>query len=35
MGYDEKAAKKMALTISQEATENPLLVITNPEKNKI
>ena len=34
MGYDEKAAKKMALTISQEVTENPLLVITNPERNK-
>ena len=34
MGYNEKAAKKMALTISQELTENPLLVITNPEKNK-
>lgn len=34
MGYNEEAAKKMALTISQEFTENPLLVITNPEKNK-
>ena len=34
MGHNEKAAKKMALTISQEFTENPLLVITNPEKNK-
>jgi hypothetical protein len=34
MGHDEEAAKKMALTISQEFTENPLLVITNPEKNK-
>jgi len=35
MGHNEKAAKKMALTISQEFTENPLLVITNPEKNKL
>lgn len=34
MGYNEEAAQKMALTISQEFTENPLLVITNPEKNK-
>ena len=34
MGHNEEAAKKMALTISQEFTENPLLVITNPEKNK-
>lgn len=34
MGYDAEAAKKMKLTISQEKTENPLLVITNPEKNK-
>ena len=33
MGYNAKAAKKLALTISQELTENPLLVITNPEKN--
>jgi hypothetical protein len=33
-GYKEEVAKKMALTISQEFTENPLLVITNPEKNK-
>jgi hypothetical protein len=34
MGYNVEAVKKMALTISQEITENPLLVITNPEKNK-
>ncbi len=34
MGYNEEVAKKMTLTISQEFTENPLLVITNPEKNK-
>jgi len=34
MGYNAEAVKKMALTISQETTENPLLVITNPEKNK-
>ncbi len=33
MGYNAEAARKMALTISQELTENPLLVITNPEKN--
>ena len=32
MGYDAKAAKKLELTISQKTTENPLLVITNPEK---
>lgn len=34
MGYNQEAAKKVPLTISQENTENPLLVITNPEKNK-
>lgn len=34
MGYNAEAAKQMELTISQEKTENPLLVITNPEKNK-
>lgn len=33
MGYNARVANKMALTISQEHTENPLLVITNPEKN--
>lgn len=33
MGFNAEAARKMALTISQELTENPLLVITNPEKN--
>lgn len=32
MGYNAEAAKKMELTISQKATENPLLVITNPVK---
>lgn len=32
MGYDAKAAKKIELTISQKTTENPLQVITNPEK---
>ncbi|MFO7670038.1 MAG: helix-turn-helix transcriptional regulator [Bacteroidales bacterium] len=33
MGYDAEAAKKTAFTISQEKTENPLIVITNPEKS--
>lgn len=32
MGYNAEAAKKIELTISQKTTENPLLVITNPEK---
>ena len=34
MGHNAEAAKKVPLTISQEKTENPLVVITNPEKNK-
>ena len=33
-GYNREAAKARPLTISQEKTSNPLLVITNPEKNK-
>jgi len=33
MGHNRKAAGSMPLTISQERTSNPLLVITNPEKN--
>jgi hypothetical protein len=33
MGYNAEAAKKAVLTISQEKTENPLIVITNPEKS--
>ena len=32
MGYNAEAAKKIPLTITQEKTENPLVVITNPEK---
>jgi transcriptional regulator with XRE-family HTH domain len=35
MGYNAEAAKKVELTITQKLTENPLLVITNPEKTKI
>lgn len=34
MGHNPEVAKKTPLTISQEKTENPLVVITNPEKNK-
>jgi transcriptional regulator with XRE-family HTH domain len=34
MGYDPASAKTKPLTISQEKTGNPLLVITNPEKTK-
>ncbi len=34
MGHNAKAAKKMPLTITQEKTENPLVVITNPQTNK-
>jgi len=34
IAYDPGAARKKALTISQEKTANPLLVITNPEKNQ-
>ena len=33
MGHNAEAAKKMTLTINQEKTENPLVVITNPQKN--
>ncbi|MEN8157809.1 MAG: helix-turn-helix transcriptional regulator [Bacteroidota bacterium] len=33
-GHNLEAAKARPLTISQEKTTNPLLVITNPEKNK-
>lgn len=35
MGYNAEAAKKVELTITQGLTENPFLVITNPEKTKI
>ncbi|MCP4313307.1 MAG: helix-turn-helix transcriptional regulator [Bacteroidetes bacterium] len=34
MGHNAEAAKKIPLTINQEKTGNPLVVITNPEKNK-
>ncbi|MCK4748011.1 MAG: helix-turn-helix transcriptional regulator [Bacteroidales bacterium] len=34
VGHNLEAAKSRPLTISQEKTSNPLLVITNPEKNK-
>lgn len=34
MGFNPEAMRKLDLIISQETTENPLLVITNPEKNK-
>jgi hypothetical protein len=34
MGHNIEAARAMPLTISQEKTSNPLIVITNPEKNK-
>lgn len=34
MGHNIEAAKARPLTISQEKTNNPLVVITNPEKNK-
>ena len=34
MGHNKKAAREKELTISQEKTGNPLLVITQPEKNK-
>ena len=33
-GHNLEAAKARPLTISQEKSGNPLLVITNPEKNK-
>ncbi len=33
-GHNREVAKARSLTISQEKTSNPLLVITNPEKNK-
>lgn len=35
MGHNPEAAKTRPLTISQEKSPNPLLVITNPEKNKL
>ena len=34
IGHNRETAKKKELTISQEKTENPLLIITHPEKNK-
>ena len=34
VGHNLEAAKARPLTISQEKTDNPLLVITNPEKTK-
>lgn len=34
MGYSSKAENAKSMTISQENTNNPLLVITKPEKNK-
>lgn len=34
IGHNIEAAKARPLTISQEKTNNPLIVITNPEKNK-
>lgn len=34
IGHNREAARSMPLTISQEKTPNPLVVITNPEKNK-
>ena len=34
LGHNVEAAKTRPLTISQEKTSNPLLVITNPEKNQ-
>ena len=34
MGHNLENARSMPLTISQEKTTNPLLVMTNPEKNK-
>ena len=34
MGYSAKVENAKSLTISQEKTNNPLLVITKPEKNK-
>jgi transcriptional regulator with XRE-family HTH domain len=34
MGHNQEIAGKRPLTISQEKTSNPLLVITVPEKNK-
>jgi hypothetical protein len=34
IGHNRKAAGSLPLTISQEKTPNPLLVITNPEKNQ-
>ena len=34
IGYIKELAMAKALTISQESTTNPLLVITNPEKTK-
>jgi transcriptional regulator with XRE-family HTH domain len=34
IGFNEEAAKARPLTISQEKTPNPLVVITNPEKNE-
>jgi len=34
LGHNVEAVKTRPLTISQEKTSNPLLVITNPEKNQ-
>ncbi len=34
IGHNVETAKARPLTISQEKTPNPLLVITNPEKSK-
>lgn len=34
IGFNAKEAKKKPLTITQDKTENPMVVITNPIKNK-
>lgn len=34
IGHNRDAARAKALTISQEKTANPLVVVTNPEKNE-
>jgi len=34
MGHNAEEAKKKKLTITQDKTENPLVVITNPQMNK-
>ena len=35
IGFNAAEAKKMPLTITQDKTENPMVVITNPIKNKL